>query len=64
MSRKKAVEIIRNLEKTISTMTEEQQTVFNEQFPPARVKKSKLVSIQSKLITKYGIKNREYRLSC
>ena len=64
MSRRRAVEIIKNLEKTISTMSEEQIPVTNEQFPPARVKKSKLVSIQSKLIGKYEIKDREYRLSC
>ena len=61
MSRKKAVEIIRNLEKTISTMTDD-IPISNEQFPPARVKKSKLVSIQSKLIGKFNIKAREYRL--
>ena len=61
MSRKKAVEIIRNLEKTISTMTDE-IPISNEQFPPARVKKSKLISIQSKLIGKFNIKTKEYRL--
>jgi hypothetical protein len=36
--------------------------VSNEQFPPARVKKSKLISIQSKLLKKFSIKDREYRL--
>tara|TARA_R110000851_G_scaffold288949_1_gene443073 strand:- start:246 stop:434 length:189 start_codon:yes stop_codon:yes gene_type:complete len=61
MSRKKALEIIRNLEKTISSMTED-LPVSNEQFPPARVKKSKLVSIQSKLLKKFKIKITEYRL--
>jgi len=61
MSRKKAVEIIRNLEKTISTMTDE-IPISNEQFPPARVKKSKLISIQSKLIGKFNINESEYRL--
>ena len=63
MSRKKAVEIIRNLEKTISTMTDEVPIpTYNEQFPPARVKKSKLMAIQSKLIGKFEIRRREYRL--
>jgi len=62
MSRKKAVEIMKNLEKTISTMTDE-LPISNEQFPPARVKKSKLISIQCKLLKKFNIKNREYRLS-
>ena len=61
MSRKKAVEIIRNLEKTISSMTDD-LPISNEQFPPARVKKSKLISIQLKLIKKFTIKSREYRL--
>tara|TARA_Y100000768_G_C23586228_1_gene499469 strand:+ start:183 stop:383 length:201 start_codon:yes stop_codon:yes gene_type:complete len=63
MSRTKAVEIVRNMERTLSTMVDIETNVHNEQFPPARMKRSKLRSMQSKLLTKYKINENEYKPS-
>lgn len=62
MSRGKAVEIVRNMERTINTMVEAEGPT-NDQFPPARIKKTKLISMQDKLISKYEIKDKEYKFS-
>ena len=63
MSRVKALEIVRNMERTINTMPPIDTTIHNEQFPGARIKKSKLVSMQLKLLQKYEIEEKEYKKS-
>jgi|TARA_B100001758_G_C17876853_1_gene336787 hypothetical protein len=61
MTRIKALEIVKNMERTITTMTDVDNPI-NDQFPPARPKKTKLISIQEKLIEKYDIKDKEYKM--
>jgi hypothetical protein len=60
MTRIKALEIVKNMEHTILAMKDD-APVSNEQFPPARMKKTKLVAMQKKLIEKYKIDSEEYR---
>jgi|TARA_R110000782_G_scaffold241762_1_gene328221 hypothetical protein len=59
MTRIKALEVIKNMENTILAMKDD-APVSNEQFPPARMKKTKLVAMQTKLIKKYKIDSEEY----
>lgn len=59
MTRIKALEVVRNMEFTISAMNDD-APISNEQFPPARMKKTKLVAMQTKLIKKYKIDSEEY----
>lgn len=47
------------MEFTISAMNDD-APISNEQFPPARMKKTKLVAMQTKLIKKYKIDSEEY----
>lgn len=47
------------MENTILAMKDD-APVSNEQFPPARMKKTKLVAMQTKLIKKYKIDSEEY----
>ena len=54
MSRRKAIEIVKNLTNTIATMGTV-EVVANDQFPPARAKKSKLIKIAHKLVLKYRL---------
>jgi hypothetical protein len=57
MSKERAIKIIKNLQLTISKMNPIKNTVSNEQFPPSRVSKVKLIGIISRLIKKYKLKN-------
>tara|TARA_R100001509_G_scaffold165223_1_gene145840 strand:+ start:181 stop:381 length:201 start_codon:yes stop_codon:yes gene_type:complete len=63
MSRTKALEIVKNMERTLSTMIDIETNVHNEQFPPARMKRSVLRKMQQKLLKKYSINENEYKPS-
>ena len=55
MSKEKAIEIYKNLEKTIKRMGKSGQIEQkNETYEIPRARKSKLIRIKNKLIEKYG----------
>mgnify|MGYP003153962840 FL=1 len=55
MSKEKAIEIYKNLEKTIKRMGKGSHVEHkNETYEIPRVRKSKLIRIKNKLIEKYG----------
>jgi|TARA_R110001592_G_scaffold20489_8_gene83057 hypothetical protein len=62
MSRKRALSIVKNLNRTISSMIDV-KVIPNEQFPGVRANKQKLNSIKDKLLKKYDIREYEYKIN-
>ena len=58
MSKEKAIEVVRNLNRTINNMIDV-KVIPNDQFPGARADKQKLKRIKNNLIKKYKISELE-----
>ena len=58
MSKEKAIEVVRNLNRTINNMIDV-KVIPNDQFPGARADKQKLKRIKKNLIKKYKISELE-----
>tara|TARA_Y100000004_G_C8727675_1_gene332894 strand:- start:204 stop:389 length:186 start_codon:yes stop_codon:yes gene_type:complete len=58
VSRERAIDIVKNLHRTINNMIEV-KVIPNDQFPGARADKQKLKKIKNNLIKKYKIEKLE-----
>ena len=59
MSRKRAIEICKNLKATVAKMTPVVRGFKNEMFESPRASKEKLIRVKNRLLKKYNLKDEE-----